>query len=129
MRYYLDSAPLIYLIEEVEPYSSKLEARLASNEVIQLCSELSRLECRVKPWREGKVNLVAAFDSYFKHVIHEIVPLSATVIDLATDMRARYGFKTPDAIHLSAAIIAQCDVFLTNDYRLNRCTEIKIETL
>ncbi len=92
-------------------------------------SELSRLECRVKPWREGKVNLVAAFDSYFKHVIHEIVPLSATVIDLATDMRARYGFKTPDAIHLSAAIIAQCDVFLTNDYRLNRCTEIKIETL
>jgi len=30
MRVYLDSAPIIYLVEDVAPYVSQLEARLAS---------------------------------------------------------------------------------------------------
>jgi hypothetical protein len=51
MRVYLDSAPIIYLVEDVAPYASHLEARLASLDTIQVGSELSRMECRVKPIR------------------------------------------------------------------------------
>jgi predicted nucleic acid-binding protein len=129
MRVYLDSAPIIYLVEDVAPYTSHLEARLASPDTMQVCSELSRMECRVKPIRDGEDALLAAFDSYFADVIAEVFPLSRQVIDQATELRARYGFRTPDAIHLAAAIVANCDLFLTNDQGLDRCAEIAVETI
>ena len=42
-----------------------LTTRLAQPGVVQLCSDLTRLECRVKPLRDGETSLLAAFDSYF----------------------------------------------------------------
>ena len=129
MRIYLDSAPLIYLVENIAPYASALATRLTVPDTIQVCSELSRLECRVKPIRDGETALLAAFDSYFTGIIGEVIPLSRQVIDQATELRARYDFKTPDAIHLAAAITSNCDLFLTNDHRLNKCTEIAVETV
>ena len=59
----------------------------------------------------------------------QVVPLTAAVCDKATEVRATYNFKTPDALHLAAAIIHGCDAFLTNDLRLNRCTDIRIDVL
>ncbi len=129
MRIYLDSAPLIYLVENIAPYASALATRLATPGTIQVCSELSRLECRVKPIRDGETALLTAFDSYFASIISEIISLNRPAIDLATKLRARYGFKTPDAIHLAAAIINGCDVFLTNDYRLDKCLQVTVEVV
>ncbi|MCP4417906.1 MAG: type II toxin-antitoxin system VapC family toxin [Chloroflexi bacterium] len=48
-------------------------------------------------------------------------------MDRVTELRANYGFKTPDAIHLACAIIAKCDLFLTNDRQLKKQSEIAIE--
>ncbi len=125
-RIYLDSAPLIYLVEGVTPYADILARQLAQPGSIQVCSELSRLECRVKPIREKQESLLAAFDNYFASVISDIIPLTRLIIDQATEIRAGYGFRTPDAIHLAAAIQAQCDLFLTNDRRLEKFTGIKV---
>jgi predicted nucleic acid-binding protein len=44
-----------------------------------------------------------------------------------TYIRAHYGFKTPDAIHLAAAVVAGCEVFLTNDHRLDRFSDLTVE--
>ena len=44
-------------------------------------------------------------------------------------LRAQYGFKTPDALHLAAAVIHGCDRFLTNDARLTVCTALPIDIL
>lgn len=129
MRIYLDSAPLIYLVEEVVPYASTLESRLVAPGVIQVCSELTRLECRVKPIRDGEDALLSAFDSYFSEIVGRVIPLSRQVMEQATLLRARYGFRTPDLIHLAAAIVDECDLFLTNDHRLARCSEIVVEAL
>ena len=128
MRIYLDSAPLIYLVENIAPYVSALATRLATPGTIKYVVN-SRLECRVKPIRDGEMVLLTAFDSYFTSIISEVIPLNRPVIDLATKLRARYGFKTPDAIHLAAAIINSCDVFLTNDYHLDKCTEVTVEVI
>jgi predicted nucleic acid-binding protein len=129
MRIYLDSAPIIYLVEAVAPYAALLETRLSESGTLQVCSDLTRLECRVKPLQEGQLDLLAAFDRYLAEIIVEIVPLSRIVIDRATELRARYGFRTPDALHLAAAIVGDCDFFLTNDRRLCRCTEIPVESI
>jgi predicted nucleic acid-binding protein len=61
--------------------------------------------------------------------VAEVVSLSREVIDCATKIRAHYGFKTPDAIHLAAAVVSGCDAFLTNDHRLDRFIDIAIEVV
>ena len=69
------------------------------------------------------------YDEYFGNNVSEIVLLSRDVMDRATVIRAQYRFKTPDAIHLAAAVIANCDVFLTNDHRLDRFTGLNVEVI
>jgi uncharacterized protein len=129
MRYYLDAAPIIYLIEQSQPFATAIRSKLATLGVVPITSELARLECRVKPMRDGSQALLHDFDDYFANSIAEIFPLTRDVIDLATEIRAQYNFKTPDSIHLAAAVISDCDVFMTNDQRLNRFTGITIETI
>lgn len=128
-RYYLDTAPIVYSVERIAPYVQAVDAKLAASGLVLVASELSRLECRVKPVRKGDAALLQEFDDFFAGNVAEIVMLSRGVIDLATEVRAQFGFKTPDAIHLAAAVFAGCDVFLTNDHRLSRFTNIVIETL
>jgi predicted nucleic acid-binding protein len=129
VRVYLDAAPVIYLVEQVPQYVELVERRVSADSVAQVVSDLTRLECRVKPLREGDIDLLQDYDDYFAEAIEETIALSRIVIDRATDIRAHYGFKTPDAIHLAAALASRCDRFLTNDHRLDRFPEITIDVL
>ena len=52
MRYYLDAAPIIYLIEQSQPFATAIRSKLAAQGVDPITSELARLECRVKPMRD-----------------------------------------------------------------------------
>jgi predicted nucleic acid-binding protein len=119
MRVYLDAAPVIYAVEQVAPYAAAVDARLSAAGVVPVASDLTRLECRVNPLKLGNKALLQDFDDYFAGAVGEIVPLSRLVIDRAAVIRAQHGFKTPDAIHLAAALESGCDVFLTNDQRLS----------
>jgi predicted nucleic acid-binding protein len=83
----------------------------------------------VGPIRRSDARLLAEFDVFFATTVGEIVPLSRDVLDRATEVRAQHGFATPDAIHLAAALVAGCDVFLTNDHRLNRAVGIQVEVV
>ena len=69
VRVYLDSAPLIYLVENVSPYIEQLVQRLSAEDVRQVCSDLTRLECRMKPLRDGEIALLAAFDTYLLRLL------------------------------------------------------------
>lgn len=129
MRYYPDSAPIIYLVEQVQPYASGVRRKLSAQGLTLITSEFTRLECRVKPLRNGDTALLQDFDDYFANSIAEIIPLTRDVIDRATEIRAQFNFKTPDSIQLAAAVVSNSDVFLTNDHRLNRFTAIAIEVI
>jgi uncharacterized protein len=129
VRIYLDAAPVIYTVEQVPLYAAAVDARLSAHSVVRVASDLTRMECRVKPLRGGNADLLKDFNDYFEGAVAEIVALSCEVIDRATEIRAQYGFKTPDAIHLAAAVASGCDVFLTNDHRLDRFTDITIEVV
>jgi len=58
-----------------------------------------------------------------------LVDITSEVIERATGLRAGYGFKTPDAIHLASAIEEKADIFLTGDESLVRCREVAVEIL
>lgn len=129
MRYYLDAAPVIYAVEEVPPYAAAVDARLAPTDVVRVASDLTRMECRVKPIRDHNDELLKDFDEYFEGTVDEIVSLSRDIIDHATNIRAQYGFESPDAIHLAAALASGCDVFLTNDHRLDRFKDLTVDVV
>ena len=65
MRVYLDTAPVIYLVEEVPNYVELVDKRVSVADVIQVASDLTRMECRVKPLREGNTALLHDYDDYF----------------------------------------------------------------
>lgn len=129
MRIYLDSAVVIYSVEQVTPFAAVVDSRLAERDVVTVASDLTRLECRVKPLRDENAAVLEDFEEFFEDAIEIMVSLSREVVDLATGIRASYGFKAPDAIHLAAAVWSQCEVFLTNDYRLDRFRELAVEVL
>lgn len=130
MKLYLDTAALIYYVEQVAPFAALVRQRLEQADVEIVASELIRLECRVKPLRDGNHSLLEDFDDYLSYGVNELVPISRESLEKAAQLRAKYVWlKTPDAIHLAAAIESGSESFLTNDRRLERCTEIKVEVL
>jgi predicted nucleic acid-binding protein len=126
---YLDACSIIYLTEGAPPWRGAVEARLnalpATSRIVT--SRISRLECRSKPTRDRDAALLARYDAAFAKA--RVVEITATIVERATELRARYGFRSPDAIHLATAIDSGADVFITGDAPLARCTEITVDVL
>jgi len=81
----------------------------------------------VKPVRDRDAAILATYDAFFTRARLTIVDVTAAVLDRATELRARHGFKVPDAIHLASAIEAGADVFLTGDAGLAKCPDVRVE--
>jgi predicted nucleic acid-binding protein len=78
----------------------------------------------------GDLATLAQFDVFFGGVELVLVEISAVVVERATDLRARYNLKTPDALHYAMAAEVGASVFLTGDRSLSgvwksqsRCSE------
>ncbi|MEO6435934.1 MAG: PIN domain-containing protein [Tepidisphaeraceae bacterium] len=133
MRLNLDANAIVYAIEGIAPFYEAVVARLAEAQNTPagtvVTSRLSRLECHVKPLRDCDAPLLAAYDEFFAGRPLTIVDVDADIIERATEIRVRYRFKTPDAIHLATALQQKADAFLTADVALSRCAEVKVELL
>jgi predicted nucleic acid-binding protein len=133
MRLYLDASAIIYAVESVPPFRDTVIARIMQAEGIAggivITSQLSRLECRVKPLREGNAELLAKYDEFFTRRLIRVADITALIIERATGIRARYGVRTPDAIHLATAVEEQVDLLLTGDAVFARCAEVRVEVL
>lgn len=132
MLVYCDSMILIYLLDMVGPFNLRAVHRLAALQAAgdtAALSDLTRLECRVKPLKLGALKTLADLDGFFTRPDIRFVPISTAVFDRATVIRAKHGFKLGDSLHLAAAVEAGCDRFLTNDRRLSAFTDIPVEVL
>ena len=132
MLVYCDSVVLIYHLDHLGPLqvktATKLQALHRRGDRIAV-SDLTRFECRVGPIKRNDPLMLAAFDRFFASPDVHIVPLTPDVWDKAAEIRARLNLKTADSVHLAAAIVGRCGLFLTNDSQLSRCTEITVEAL
>ena len=128
MRLYLDSVTIIYLIEKVSVYLEKINFILSNSS--EFCtSQLSNLECKVKPRKENNLALLTDYNYFLNEFINIYCPINTEVLEVALEIRAKYNFKTPDSIHLATAIYCKCDSFVTNDKRLGIFQDLKIITL
>jgi len=129
VRIYLDAAPVIYLVEQVSPFASEVSSRLSQSSVVLIASDLTKMECLVKPLRDQDTALLEDYRIHFNEATDELVSLTSEVVDRATSIRAHHGFGVADAIHLAAALVSGCDLFLTNDRRLAAFKDIEVEVL
>lgn len=128
-RIYLDSCAVIYAFEGIPELRAKIGALLLPPNEESPCviyTDLTRLECRVKPLAEQNAGLLKTYDDFFSTPGYEKHALDTLTFDLATDLRAEYRIKTPDALHLAAAIAAGCAQFWTNDTHLVRAASDRI---
>jgi uncharacterized protein len=116
-KIYLDSCIAIYLVEEHPLYCRPIEHVLAQSEGIVCYSPLTELECLVLPLRLKRADLLDKFSRFFalnlKLVMHD------EVYQEAAQLRAEFGIKTPDALHLATARFYRCTELWTNDCRLS----------
>lgn len=130
---YLDANATIYFVEKVAPYYQGIRQRMTDIQgkpkVYCVVNELLLMEVRVKPLREQDHAKLASFESYFAAFASQTVSMNKSVFELATELRVRHKVKTPDALHLAAAIHAGCDQFWTNDDKLIKAAEGHIEVI
>lgn len=67
--------------------------------------------------RRGDLPLENRYVSFLEHFI--TLEMSEPVFVDAARLRARFGLKTPDALHLSCAQRHGCAALWTNDFRLS----------
>ncbi|WP_064040231.1 type II toxin-antitoxin system VapC family toxin [Methylomonas koyamae] len=127
----MDACAVIYLIESQQEQGRKTRFLVddARKSNVQLAiSRLSFLECRVLPLKTNNTELLDCYDRFFRLPGLQVIELDATVIDIATELRANHpgSLRTPDAIQLACAITSRSDQFLTGDKKLTAIQEIKV---
>jgi predicted nucleic acid-binding protein len=128
----LDSNIAIYFVEQPVGFGPRATARI--NAAVQngdqlAISDLTRLEARIGPISKGNSAVLTRFENFFASPTLIRIPLTGPVIDRATLIRAQYRYGLGDSLNLAAAVEAGCQVFLTNDGRLNRFADLAVEVL
>lgn len=128
-----DTMVFIYHLEDHPTYAPLTQSIFEAWEEGRNCgvtSVITLLEVLVKPKQEG--NLEAAHD--YRELLTtypnlSIVDVDLTLADLASDLRAKYGIRAPDALQIAATLQAGATVFITNDEQLKCVTELEVMLL
>jgi len=128
----LDTNIVIYLVEANPVWTPIATARLmvmrAKGDQIAVC-DAARLECLVKPFASGNAVDVATYRTFFASPAIRMLPVSPQTWEQAARIGSSYRLKPLDSLHLATAIEHGCELFLTNDATLARCTAIPVEVL
>lgn len=132
-RIYLDTAPLIYYVEANPGYVTKMDVVITAvenNPIDATSSVITLVEILSRPLQLEDHRLVQEYrDILINSGELRLIPVTVQIAGIAADLRARYNFRTPDALHMATAIHTGCDIFLTNDMDLKRVTEIIVLAL
>jgi predicted nucleic acid-binding protein len=120
---YLDACMIIDLVEGAPDLQRRLRSAIRGRTLVS--SELARLESRIGALREQRAVHLATYRNLFENC--EMQSLDRAVFDLAADLRVRHRLKTPDALHLAAALHAGCGELWTNDERLVAAAKSHLE--
>jgi predicted nucleic acid-binding protein len=133
LKVFIDTAPLIYLIEGSTEFADRVEVQLSqwiNADMILTSSTLTLLELLVIPHKQKNNRLVQKYRALMQDLLSvPMVELNQTIAVSAAEIRGNYGFKTPDSIQLATALHSGSDIFYTNDLRLSKFKEITILTV
>lgn len=115
----IDTAPLIYYIEDHPQYATQLQPlfeAVENGQIRLVTSVMTLVEVLVHPIRRGDERLAHEYFDFLMSSEHvHTLPVTAGIARLAAELRAGGTLKTPDAIQLAVAIEAGAEVLVTND--------------
>ena len=118
-KLYLDSSIFIYHFENnkiYSPYTTKVFTAVEQGGTVIGCSTILFSEITPLIFKSKNKEILAIYSML------DCSPLFLCIINVtkeialkAGEIRADYGFSTPDSIHLASAVVGEFDMFITND--------------
>ncbi|MFQ6063815.1 MAG: type II toxin-antitoxin system VapC family toxin [Methanosarcinales archaeon] len=127
----VDTNIVIYYIEENPLYLPVIEQifdAIDEKRNIGITSYVTLLEVLVKPMQYNRLDLVELYKEILTSAFKMIL-LDENVAIKAAELRAKYKIRTPDSIQIAATIVANGSLFITNDTKLKRVTDIEVLVL
>lgn len=116
---FIDSCLIIYAFEDHPRHGHQVRQALArENPELLAISPLVMQECLVGPLRAGSLALLNHYERGLRQF--ETLSMPDEIYLHAARLRARFGLKTPDALHLATATVHGCSALWTADDRLQR---------
>ncbi len=132
-RLFLDTAPVIYFVENNPVYRERIQPvfeLIDAGDLAVVTSPITLSECLVHPFRRQQAEAVAQFRELLVNGPNvTFVVIDQFIAEKAAQLRARYNLTLPDALQAAAALAAGCDAMLTNDPVIRRVTELNVLVL
>jgi len=122
-KVFLDTNIFIYLVEDSGPLTKKAYAlldRLTVRRDLVFTSSLTLGEVLAQPLSRGETRLANEYERALSSPGVHIIDFDRAAARVYAKVRQDKTIKAPDAIQLSVASAAGCDLFVTNDERLSR---------
>jgi predicted nucleic acid-binding protein len=118
-RVYIDASALIYAIEVPQQYPglrAKVFTPFALGQLTLVTSWITFAEVLIRPLQVRDAALESTYRQFFMpSTAFEILRVDQGISDQAASLRAMYGLKLPDAIHIATGLAAGCSHYLTGD--------------
>jgi predicted nucleic acid-binding protein len=129
-RIFLDTAPVIHVVEQHPRYAATLATvfdQLDAGELFAVTSPVTLAECLIVPLRLGPASLQQLFSEVVTAGAGTVfVPIDDNVAHTAADLRARHNLALLDALQAAIALASGCDALLTNDIIFQRVPGLNV---
>ena len=122
-RVFFDTNLFIYFLEDDGERGARVTEileRLSERQDELLTSTFTLAEVLVKPFAAGDEAWASRYEKLLNTPGVVMVPFDRSCARIYARLRQDRAVKAPDAIQLSCAASAKCDLFITNDERLSR---------
>jgi predicted nucleic acid-binding protein len=112
---YVDANTLIYAVESAGQFP-RLLGELLSGPAKVITSWITLSEVLVKPLQLSDTDLILAYQDLFRDATtFEVINVDEKIAGAAAQIRATYGLRLPDAIHVATGLQRGCSAFVTAD--------------
>lgn len=130
----LDSMIFLYHFADHPRYAPLTEVvfeLLEQNKLKAVTSTVTVAEIFVRAEDKKDQLTIVSYEQFFRTMPNlEIIPIDWYVARLAAKLRAAYpSIRLPDAMQLSAPLLKNYPLFLTNDERMKKVAEIEVVVL
>ena len=119
----IDTPVFIYHIEAHLKYldlTQKIFSSMESGKWRGVTSAITLMEINVHPWQIGREDVARKYEALLVNFPNlSIVNIDRDVARIASQLRARFGVRPPDALQVAASLVADAKLYLTNDRRLS----------
>ena len=123
----LDSAPIIYWLEERAGFFERFEplfARQAAGDVNFAVTTIAIAEVLSGPFKSGDDARAQRYRAVLES--WRVVELNADLAEAAARLRAPMKLKLPDAIQAASALAINADALVTHDVDFSRVTGLRV---